>query len=70
MNTKTLGLVLIASPFALYMLFFLIAEYADGQKRAMYRYKQYNDSFGLVCMSITTLFGIMIFTGVYLLIAQ
>jgi hypothetical protein len=68
MSNKELGLVLIFSPFILFILLFLITEYIDGWRKAVYRYKHFEDSFCLIAMTVTTIFITMLFSGLYLLI--
>jgi len=68
MSNKELGLVLIFSPFVLFILLFLITEYIEGWRKAFYGYKHFQDSFGLIAMTVTTIFITMLFSGLYLLL--
>jgi len=68
MSKKELGLVLIFSPFVLFILLFSITEYIEGWRKAVYAYKHFQDSFGLIAMTVTTIFITMLFSGLYLLL--
>jgi hypothetical protein len=67
MSKMELGLVLIFTPPVLIALSLFIVCHIEMWRQAINKYKLNNDRFELVCVSITTIFEIMLFTGGYLL---
>ena len=65
-----LGLVLILTPFFLIGLTLVIVHHISAWDKAIHKYKAFDDKFELVMISIATLFEIIIFTGVYLILTK
>jgi hypothetical protein len=70
MSKMELGLVLILTPFFLIGLTLVIVHHISAWEKAIHNYKQFDDRFELVCVSIATIFEIIICTGVYLILSK
>ena len=70
MSKIELGMVLIFTPFFLVGLTFIIVHHIDAWSNAIHKYKQFDDTFELVCVSIAMVFEIIICTGVYLILSK
>jgi hypothetical protein len=68
MSKMELGMVLIFTPPVLIALSLFIVIHIEMWRQAINKYKLNNDRFELVCVSITTIFEIMLFTGGYLIL--
>jgi len=65
-----LGMILIITPFLLFILTLVIVHHIEAWSKAIHKYKQFDDRFELVCVSIATVFEIIICTGVYLILSK
>jgi hypothetical protein len=70
MSKMELGMVLIFTPPFLIALSLFIVIHIEMWRQAINKYKLNNDRFELVCVSITTIFEIMLFTGGYLILTK
>ena len=70
MSKMELGMVLIITPFLLFILTLVIVHHIAAWSKAIHKYKQFDDRIELVCVSIATVFEIIICTGVYLILSK
>ena len=70
MSKMQLGLLLIFSPFIFIALTLVIVHHFDVWSRAINKYKELNDPFELVLVTILTVFEIMFLTGAYLILTK
>jgi len=70
MSKMELGMILIFSPFFLLGLTLVFVHHIDAWSKAIHKYKQFDDRFELVCVSIATVFEIIICTGIYLILTK
>ena len=65
MSKQAIGFILMVAPFVILGILLAIVHYIEGWKRAIRKYRNFADNFELICMSISTIFWIMFFTGLY-----
>jgi len=67
MSKMQLGLLLIFIPFVFIALTLIIVHHIDVWVTAINLYKEFNDPFELVLVTILSIFEIMFLTGAYLI---
>jgi len=70
MNKHQIGFLLIFGPIILLFIIMFLFDYIDTWKRAIFRYKQLNDKFEIVCVIVSTIILIMFFAGAYLFLNE
>ena len=70
MSKLEIGMILLLSPFFLTGLSLLIFSHIEAWTKAFDKYKRFDDKFELICVSIATIFEVIICTGVYLILTK
>ena len=70
MSKLQIGLTLIFTPFLLVGLTLVILHHIEAWSKAIHKYKQFDDRFELVSVSVVTIFEIMFLIGAYLILTK